>query len=251
MFGKAGTLLNPGAAFSPAMIPGLVLWLAGNKSPMTLNSGNVSQWDDFSGNGNHATQGTATFQPLYVASGIHGLPGMTFDTTDDELSTSVDFSNDELFAQTQKVIFVVLKTNASSITNRRLFVGVKGGSSSVGLFIGVGNLAQYHYRSNVPANANFNLGAMTTSTNYIAALRIDGALVKGYLNSLTAGDTKSDGITTAETSLSGADIGGSTGGSGSGATICEIIVQNGVALSDDDFALVMNHLAHKYGITLT
>ncbi|PCJ57538.1 MAG: hypothetical protein COA65_09500, partial [Rhodospirillaceae bacterium] len=73
MLGAPGTLPVGAATFSPASIPGLKLWLAGNRSPFTLNSGKVSQWNDISGNANHAAQATATKQPAYAASGVNGL----------------------------------------------------------------------------------------------------------------------------------------------------------------------------------
>ncbi|MCE2510857.1 MAG: hypothetical protein J4G10_07800, partial [Alphaproteobacteria bacterium] len=76
MLGKTGTLTKPETAFSPAAIPGFALWLVGNKSPVTMNGSNVSQCNDISGNGNHATQGTATKQPPLGM--ISGLPAIDF-----------------------------------------------------------------------------------------------------------------------------------------------------------------------------
>lgn len=50
------------SAFLPSSISGLKLWLDANRGVTTV-SGAVSQWDDLSGNGNHATQGTAANRP--------------------------------------------------------------------------------------------------------------------------------------------------------------------------------------------
>lgn len=52
---------NPGQLGSS-----LGLWLEADYG-ITLNSGNVSNWADRSGNGNHAVQGTTIAQPTYVA----------------------------------------------------------------------------------------------------------------------------------------------------------------------------------------
>ena len=42
----------------------LALWLdADDADTITLNGSTVSQWDDKSGNDNHAAQSTASFQP--------------------------------------------------------------------------------------------------------------------------------------------------------------------------------------------
>jgi hypothetical protein len=64
----------------------LALWLdAADASTITLNGSNVSQWDDKSGNDRHASQATASFQPLYQASPARVI----FDKTDDVLVTTL------------------------------------------------------------------------------------------------------------------------------------------------------------------
>lgn len=61
----AGVMAKPSAAFTPAAIAGLGLWLdASDASSFTYSSGAVvSQWNDKSGNARHATQGTVGLQP--------------------------------------------------------------------------------------------------------------------------------------------------------------------------------------------
>lgn len=66
------------AAFSPADIANLKIWLDANVG-ITQSGGLVSQWDDQSGNNNHLTQGNSSQQPTYSATGFNGaLPGVTF-----------------------------------------------------------------------------------------------------------------------------------------------------------------------------
>jgi hypothetical protein len=55
---------------------GLVLWLDAGKG-ITEASG-VSMWEDQSGNGNHAEQGTESFQPTYVEYGLNDKPFVSF-----------------------------------------------------------------------------------------------------------------------------------------------------------------------------
>lgn len=98
MLGKAGTLIKPEMAFSPAAISGLVLWLAGNRSPITLNGSGIAQLDDYSGLGNHAVQETATNQPAYTATAIGGLPGATFDDVNDCMTISAATSINDLWS---------------------------------------------------------------------------------------------------------------------------------------------------------
>jgi len=61
-----------------------VLWLdANDASTITEVAGAVSQWDDKSGNGNHATQGTGSAQPTTGAETVGGKNALYFDGVDD------------------------------------------------------------------------------------------------------------------------------------------------------------------------
>lgn len=74
------------AAFSPSDLTGLKLWL---KSDVGLTFSNsptntlVSQWDDQSGNANHAVQATGSNQPLKVDNVLNGKQVLRFDGTND------------------------------------------------------------------------------------------------------------------------------------------------------------------------
>lgn len=62
--------------FSPSRIPGLLLWLkadAGIITDTTSGSTTISQWQDQSGNNNHAIQTVKTKQPI-AGDSINGLP---------------------------------------------------------------------------------------------------------------------------------------------------------------------------------
>jgi hypothetical protein len=64
--------------WTPAQIATAVWLDAADASTIVLNGSNVSQWTDKSGNGAHATQATAANQPAYEATGLNGLPVLTF-----------------------------------------------------------------------------------------------------------------------------------------------------------------------------
>lgn len=90
LLGNHGLYRN-GATFDRSWTPAalgsaLALWLdADDASTITLNGSTVSQWNDKSGNGRHATA-TATNQPTYTPSGLNGKPVVTFDGANDFLS---------------------------------------------------------------------------------------------------------------------------------------------------------------------
>lgn len=72
-------LLRPlGSTFTPRSLAGLALWFdADDASTITLNSGNVSEWRDKSGNNRHASQGTAARQPAYTTGSLNGRPALS------------------------------------------------------------------------------------------------------------------------------------------------------------------------------
>ncbi len=66
-------------SFSPADISGLVLWLdASDASTITETAGAVSQWDDKSGEDNHATQTTEALKPTTNSNTLNGRNVLTF-----------------------------------------------------------------------------------------------------------------------------------------------------------------------------
>ena len=83
--------------FVPTDISNLYLWLdADDASTFTYSSGSViSQWNDKSGNGYHATQATVAKQPSRVTSPSIGVD---FDGSNDVLSTTASF-NVSVFTQ--------------------------------------------------------------------------------------------------------------------------------------------------------
>lgn len=98
----------------PAQYANLDLWLKADALTLS-NADPVSSWTDSSGQGNHAAQATSTRRPLYTASALNGLPGVTFDGTDDVLETACPVGG---AAQT---LFVVMKPTKS--THGRVFGG--------------------------------------------------------------------------------------------------------------------------------
>jgi hypothetical protein len=100
------------AAFSPLSIANCELWLdASDAGSVTLVSSAVSQWNDLSGNGRHATQGTANNRPAYSAT-VNGRNVITLDGTNDSLTTGLASSVISGFA----TIFCVCRPSSTFTT---------------------------------------------------------------------------------------------------------------------------------------
>lgn len=75
--------------FDPSKLPGLALWLRGDKG-VTLNGSTVSSWADQSGNGRNAVQATGGQQPSTTTLG--GMPAISFNGSQ-ALSMPLTFPN--------------------------------------------------------------------------------------------------------------------------------------------------------------
>lgn len=75
-------------AFTPHAIANLYAWYdASDAGSIAIESG-VSQWNDKSGNGFHATQSTANKQPLHEAGALFERYALAFDGSDDSFIIS-------------------------------------------------------------------------------------------------------------------------------------------------------------------
>ena len=88
--------------FEPSFVWWLQLWLDADADYTITKDGSnkVSQWNDKSGNENHATQWTSNDQPTYSTSGMNGKPTFSFDGAGDtfDISNNISLTNDyEIF----------------------------------------------------------------------------------------------------------------------------------------------------------
>src|SRR5918999_3342798 len=70
--------------FAPNQLADLAFWYDAVQSPVVGSGGIVEQWQDLSGNGNHATQPTAARRPTRTTDSV-GRQVLRFDGTDDAL----------------------------------------------------------------------------------------------------------------------------------------------------------------------
>jgi hypothetical protein len=79
---------SPGSAtFAPDQLADLAFWYDAVQSPVVESGGIVEQWQDLSGNGNHATQSNGAQRPNKTTDAV-GRQVLRFDGTDDVLLVS-------------------------------------------------------------------------------------------------------------------------------------------------------------------
>lgn len=107
------------------------LWLdAADTDTITDSLGDVSQWDDKSGNGRNATQGTGSNQPVVGTKFINGLDAIEFDGANDHLDVSTIGTGED-------ITMVVVWQQQVNTTGVPVFVGTS--ASDDGLGIGYNN----------------------------------------------------------------------------------------------------------------
>jgi hypothetical protein len=100
---SVATAIDP-AVTSPQLDASLRLWLDASYTQGILDenavdanndsfTGNVATWQDRSGNGNDATQGTIANQPTYQSGVVNLQNGVRFDATDDGMTTGLTLSS--------------------------------------------------------------------------------------------------------------------------------------------------------------
>lgn len=100
-----------GGGFTPGIISNLQLWLdAADERTIQDTAGSVSQWDDKSGNGDNATQGTGTNQPTINVTTQNGLRTLDFDGINDRLA----FPNLSLNGLTDVTVFAVFNVDSTT-----------------------------------------------------------------------------------------------------------------------------------------
>jgi len=111
--------------WTPAEITTAAWFDAADASTVTLDAGNVSQWDDKSGNGNHAVQLAGNRQPAYNSVQINDLATLTFDPVNQNL---LDVNNVFLDVTQPFSLFVVFRP--TGLGARRLLLQQTNGTGT-------------------------------------------------------------------------------------------------------------------------
>lgn len=158
----------------------LSVWLdAADLSTITVSENRVSQWRDKSGNNAHATQTTAANQPAYSQTEFFGLPGITFDGSNDSLSIPTT----QIQNTTHGVYWVFVRRGAGTGDAYRPSVGVLAGATDRGALHYVKNSnnlgASYPY-FNGPSSVSYDLSSGTAYNNTNAQVMAFQSNVTGW-----------------------------------------------------------------------
>lgn len=216
----------------------LELWLdASDLGTITKDvSDNVSQWDDKSGNGRHATQGTGSAQPLWVDSVQNGRSIIRGDGSADRMGISSFYTYG-----TTGSIFIVCTPNT---TGTAYITSDNGALASAPAFISQFNGEAYEFFTE-PLTPRFSFATTASGFNQLEFLFDESGTEQGYFNGNQVYDAASgaamsggqfDNIFSANNSVQFYD-----------GDIAEILIYS-TKLSDADRILVENYLSNKWNI---
>jgi len=221
------------------------LWLdASDSSSVTTASGNVSQWNDKSGNGNHVSQATAANRPAYQTAVVNGLNAINFGggATSHRLFRSS-------FTVSQPSIFIVFTIDNNYNDSDTLIQFDTGSGDRCVLAIDL-----------TPKNYVFqrdNLGATSRAT--VTPIAKNKAVVASCVSEATGHQLWIDGSKGTDATAGAVGFNGISVGNLRGdpsplvnlphyGRICELIVYS-TKKADTERASIENYLIAKWGIT--
>jgi len=235
-----GAASQQGGGFTPPDIAGNVLWLRADNGYTLDGSGNVSQWNDFSGSGNNVSQGTAGKRPAYQATGgPNGTPALAFVAGS---SQSLDGSTSVVASKTNLTIFIVEQQTSTGGNNNFYSLGnsiglaSQGGGSPKWDLAAIGVLDQTD--SSAASNTSWNVLTCAVGAGPVWQLRVNG--VNHVLSSNTA---------TPNNLAAAQHVGWNSGSGFLTGSIAEVIVYNGV-LTLAQMQQVEAYLGGRYGISV-
>lgn len=244
-----------------------ILWLDANHQVST-SSNAVVQWNDRSGNANHAVQSASAQRPQLVGSVMNGYPGILFDndqTNYDFLTVADNSTLEGMSGLTGFVVYQLLPGTATSAP--RCFFGKRDGvdlREAYDWFLWGGSGAGAMRQQLDIENTNNRISSTstyTTGTTYVNAFTYHGATPSNTNDQVlydgnTAAGNGAETATSIANYTSDLYIGILRGHTGTGANVSrfngymsEIILFN-QTLNSVQLTIVNNYLAAKYGTSL-
>ena len=226
------------------------LWLdAADIETIILNGNTVSQWNDKSGNGRHATQTTLANQPTYISQGLNGKDIIDWDGSNDSMvisgANSTTLSQELSQDNTYSIAFVL---QADVFSNLPVLLHVPESSfkflfelnSPAGLYWGDTTTNFRTYSSGTFAStsrATFFTCIKTGSG--LGEAHAEGTLVSTFTGTLSNSPTISSNFILGSYSSAQYNYNGK---------FAEIIISN-YSWNTDERQNVEGYLAHKWGLT--
>ena len=223
----------------------VALWLdASDASSFTLSGSSVSQWNDKSGNNNHAVQGTGGKQPTYSANDVD------FDGGD-----IMSINNDPFNGfQNPSIITVFHRDAGSSWNNSTVSWGGETGTDNgwcLRQYSGTATSVSFTLRDTSSGDRNVDVLTLNTDS-LLSAYRKSSTTIITRHNGTEQENTGSTGTIDYTNSDGYSGIGGVYNGVGSiyggyfNGSIKDIVVADG--LSDSEVEKVEGYMAHKWGL---
>lgn len=223
----------------------LLAWCdATEPTSVLLSSGKVSQWSDMSGNGVHAIQGNASFQPIYSRRDINNRPGVNFQGT-----AGVLLSASNAVTTSNLTLAYVARTTLKSGNLQHLFSSQGAwGSGKIHELVSTNTYDLYTIMDPMPSGVL--VGAITNNTPFMYISTYDGT-TKTLQQRING--TATARVTSFQSSLpsNGMSTGFELGGWSQDASrtwngsIGEFVMFNSV-LAQDDIYKLEGYLAHKW-----
>ncbi len=223
-----------GAAWTPDSISTTAWYDAADASSITASGGSVSQWNDKSGNGNHATQSNSSIQPVTGSKSIGGKNVIDFETSNNQslVIPSIDVIGKEVWA-----VFIM---DDYTTTSSQLLLG-GGGNVQIGVNSSTQSLRLWSagnpYSADTKSTANIPVTTPTLAA-WLAHTDTKKFSINGALE--VTNNTYQGG------SMNATNIGRGQYATMDGA-IGEIIVTSS-ELSTEDRQKIEGYLAHKWGL---
>lgn len=241
------------SAFSPKSSAGCALWYDGNDPAGTglqpSNGATVSTWSDKSGNGNHGTSGTATFQIDSLGGYINFTGSQTYTITNPNIVVNQYFT-----------IFVVeqLQNFSSANNGQYTFVAGTGSSANQNLHLRYGGTgtggdadgssARFGFFYN-DLNCSTNISAFTTNAAQPTRIWTASFVANSRILYLFSVSTGSDTNNSQVSSWTGAVVGAMTayGGQYYNGKMRELMIFSGT-IGTTQRQTIESYLAQKWGL---
>lgn len=216
----------------------LRLWLI----PDSLSAGSLSTWNDSSGVGNNFSQGTSSYRPTVTASAINGYPSVTFDGSDDYMSSAAAATN------AANTIFALVKPSSTAATNNGVIAAANQSSGFGYAFNGLSSdFKQRFYQTNVAWWTESTSALTSNDWNITAGFWNQSGGAGGYYNNGSANGTFTQSATLSGSGTYNLGAGLTSAEHRLKADLAEVVYFKAV-LTSGDIDKVSAYLAYKYNL---